>query len=236
MTAYTVNVYVFFVNGADPNKNIRRAKEDIKKTNSAWEGCVKFILRNIYFSKSNLILDASLIPAKQVFKNTQVDTLVKAARKATGYKVGIYVLYLRGDYLAEGRGKRVVGVGGTEVISFNSGTDYKLFGRILLTDKAEGRYTMAHEFGHVLFNRYNVTEERFTHDDPSGPFIQPQTDRIDRAHNNDRENLMYPISPVANPIVSAKQCQLAKQSKLVKVVHNKMPLFPLKKNLEGNNY
>ncbi|MFC3882120.1 ImmA/IrrE family metallo-endopeptidase [Bacillus songklensis] len=217
MATYTVDVYAFFVNGADSRTNIDRVKQDISNANRAWKGCIKFVLKGIYFRKSKLIVNASSIPADKVFKNRQIDPLIKSARNATGNKIGIYVLYLSGDYLAEGRARKVIGVGGTELVSFKNSTDYKLFGRVLLTDKAAGRYTLAHEFGHVLFNHYNVMRKKFIHDDPSGPYINSQIGRRDRAHNNDRKNLMFPISPSVTPIVTSQQCQIAKMSKIVRV-------------------
>ncbi|GAA3316225.1 hypothetical protein GCM10020331_012770 [Ectobacillus funiculus] len=38
----------------------------------------------------------------------------------------------------------------------------------------------------------------------------------DPAHNSDQKNLMFPISPSVNPIVTSQQCQIAKQSKIVR--------------------
>lgn len=217
MAAYTVDVYAYFVNGAHPNINISRVKQDISRANEAWRGCINFVLKDIYFSKTNLIVHAHSIPSKQVFKNEKIDALIKAARKAAGHKTAIYVLYISGDYLAEGKGKRVVGVGGTELVYFNSDTDYELYGRILLTDGAAGRYTLAHEFGHILFKRYNAVQNAFTHDDPSGPYIHSPTRKRDAAHNNDRNNLMFPISPSVHPIITSRQCQTARNSKIAKI-------------------
>jgi hypothetical protein len=215
LVIHTVDIYAFFVNGANPSTNMSRVKQDVSNANSAWKGCIKFVLKGIFFSKSKLIINASLIPSDKVFKNRQIDSLIKSARNATRHKIGIYVLYLNGDYLAEGRGKRVIGVGGTELVYFKNSNNYKLFGRILLTDEAAGRYTFAHEAGHVLFKRYNVTQNTFIHDDPSGPYINPQTGERYPAHNNDRKNLMFPISPSINPIITLQQCQIAKLSKIV---------------------
>lgn len=214
---HTVDVYAFFVNGAHPSINISRVKQDIRRANEAWRGCIKFVLKDIYLSKKNLIIHAHSISSKQVFKNTQIDSLIKSARKAADHKTGIYVFYVSGDYLAEGRGKRVVGVGGTELVYFKSSTDYEMFGRILLTDGAAGRYTLAHEFGHILFKRYDTAQSTFIHDDPSGPYIHSHTRRRDAAHNSDRKNLMFPISPSVYPIITALQCQTARRSKIAKV-------------------
>jgi hypothetical protein len=216
LSTYTVDVYAFFVNGAFPNINIHRIKQDITNANNAWKGCVKFVIKGLYFSKSKIV-NAGSIPADKVFRNRQIESLIESVRNATGNKVGIYVLYLSGDYLAEGRGKKVIGVGGTELVHFKKSTDYELFGHVLLTDKADGRYTLAHEFGHVLFNRYDVTQHRFIHDDPSGPYFNSQIGKTDFAHNNNRKNLMFPISPSVNPMVTSQQCQLAKSSKIVRI-------------------
>lgn len=215
MATHTVDVYAFFVNGANPSTNISRIEQDISNANSTWKGCIKFVLEGIYI-KDNKIVNASSIPSGGVFKNRQMDSLIKSARKLTGNKIGIYVFYLNGDYLAEGKGGKVVGASGTEVTYFESSANYELFGHILLTDKAAGRYTFAHECGHVLFKRYSVTRNKFVHDDPSGPYINFQTGRRDPAHNNDPKNLMFPISPSVNPIVTSQQCQIAKESKIVK--------------------
>lgn len=214
MATHTVDVYAVFVNGANPNTNISRIEQDISNANSTWKGCIRFVLKGIYFN-DNKIVNASSIPSNGVFKNRQMDSLIKYARDVTGNKIGIYVFYLNGDYLAEGKGRKVVGVSGTEVMYFESSTNYELFGHILLTDRA-GRYTFAHECGHVLFKRYSVTRNMFVHDDPSGPYINFQTGRRDPAHNSDRKNLMFPISPFVNPIVTSQQCQVAKKSKIVR--------------------
>lgn len=216
MATQTVDVYAFFVNGANPSTNISRVKQDIKNANGAWKGCIHFVLKGIYFSKRNLVVNANTIPSDKVFKNEQINSLIQNARNATGNKIGIYVVYLCGEYLAEGKGKNVIGVGGTEVVYFKNKTDYELFGRILLTDKAEGRYTLAHEIGHVLFKRYSVAWERFVHADPSGPYFNLNTRKRDFAHNNDRKNLMFPISPSFLPHITLEQCLIAKQSKIVR--------------------
>lgn len=211
MANNTVDVFVFFVNGATPNTNIRRIIQDMKKTNSEWEECIIFVLKGIYFSKSNLIVKANSISAKEVFKNRKIESLFKRARKTTGQQSGIYVFYIAGNYLDEGSGRKIVGAGGTH---------YELFGRVLLTDKADGRFTMAHEFGHVLLKRYDNKRKRFIHDDPTGPYIHYKKRIKDRAHSNDPNNLMFPISPVANPEISTMQCKIAKQSKIVKSQNN----------------
>lgn len=217
MAIHTVDVFAFFVNGANRNANITRVKQDIVKANLVWKGCIRFILKSIYFSQNHLVVDASSIPADNVFKNNQIDSLVKHARKVTGKQVGIYVFYIGGNYLAEGRGKRVVGVGGTEIVHFHNPSNYELFGRVLLTDMASGRHTLAHEFGHILLKRYSRTENRFIHDDPSGPYIHTKKNIVDPAHNQNPQNLMFPISPDVNPFVTSDQCKIAKQSKIAKI-------------------
>ncbi|WP_182007576.1 hypothetical protein, partial [Priestia aryabhattai] len=137
MSIYTVDVYAFFVNGAFPDINIHRVEQDMTNANNAWKGCVKFVIKGLYSSR-NKIVNAGSIPAYKVFRNRQIESLIESVRNATGNKVGIYVLYLSGDYLAEGRGKRVIGVGGTELVHFKKSMDYELFGQVLLTDKADG--------------------------------------------------------------------------------------------------
>ncbi|MGG1677741.1 hypothetical protein ACIFOT_18555 [Neobacillus sp. NRS-1170] len=215
MATYTVDVYAIFVNGADPKSNFSRVKQDIYKANHAWEGCIKFLLKGVYFSKG--IVNAGTIPADKVFKNSSIHSLIQSARNANEHKIGIYVFYLKGDFLAEGRGKNVIGVSGTEIVNFKSSTQYEFFGQILLTDMAANRNTLAHEFGHILFKRFDKIQNRFINDDPSGPYIYHQMGRIDPAHNNNRKNLMFPISPSVNPMVTLQQCQLAKMSKIVNI-------------------
>lgn len=217
LAIYTVDLYVFFVNDAKSDTNIKRLKEDLDKANSAWKGCIEFTVKGVFFSKKNLIVNADAIPANNVFKNRHIDHLIRAARYSNGYKTGIYIFYLNGGYFAEGRGKKVVGISGTEMVNFKSSKDYEFFGRILLTEFADGRYTLAHELGHILFKRYDSGEKMFIHSDPAGPYINSQMKRIDPAHNNSRKNLMFPITPPVNPVITFKQCQVAKQCKLVKV-------------------
>ncbi|WP_129731758.1 hypothetical protein [Ectobacillus funiculus] len=215
MATHTVDVYAFFFNGANSSTNISRIEQDISKANSTWKGCTKFVLEGAYFNEDKIV-NAGSIPSDGVFKNRQMDSLIKFARNVTGNKIGIYVFYLNGDFLAEGKGRKVVGASTTEVGYFESSTNYELFGHIVLTDKAAGRYTFAHECGHVLFKRYSETRNMFIHDDPSGPYINFQTGKRDPAHNSDQKNLMFPISPSVNPIVTSQQCQIAKQSKIVR--------------------
>ncbi|MFY4776588.1 ImmA/IrrE family metallo-endopeptidase [Metabacillus sp. RGM 3146] len=178
------------------------------------KGCVTFDLKGIFTSEKRRI-DARSISSDYVFINPTIDVLFQTAKKMAGHKTGIYVLYLSGDYLAPGKGKKVVGVGGTELVSFQSAADYELSGRILLTEKAAGRYTLAHELGHVLFSRYEPGRAALTHDDPSGPYIH-STGKRSPAHNNDQNNLMYPVSPSAHPRITRKQCQTARQSKITR--------------------
>lgn len=216
MATNTVDVFAFFCNGASISKNIARIKQDIKKANSVWKGCARFIVKGVYISKNNLVLNAKTIPAENVFINRQIEPLIQSARKSTNHKEGIYVFYLAGDFFGGELGKYAIGIAGSEVVKFNSKTDYELYGRILLTDMAAGRYTLAHEFGHVLFKRFDSARNRFTHDDPSGPFIHYKTRIMDFAHNKDPKNLMFPISPDHNPRITSLQCKIVQQSKLVK--------------------
>ncbi|OLS36761.1 ImmA/IrrE family metallo-endopeptidase [Bacillus sp. MRMR6] len=232
MTIYTVDVYVFFANNVNPGENMKRIKRDLYMANSAWNGCIQFTLKGIFFSKRNRIINADSIPATNVFKSKLIDDLIRAARYSNDYKTGIYIFYLNGDYFAEGRGKKVVGVSGTEMVDIKSSTDYEFFGRLLLTDMATGRYTLAHELGHILFKRYEARENTFIHSDPSGPYINPRSKRVDPAHNNNRKNLMFPISPSDNPVISLKQCQVAKQCKIVKIRMNDFEAVDYLNNLK----
>ncbi|NRD79123.1 hypothetical protein HPT25_17330 [Bacillus sp. BRMEA1] len=215
MPVHTVDLYVFFANDENPDANIRRFEQDLDMANRDWKGCIQFIVKGIYSSKRKRIVDAASIPATNVFKNRQIDHLIRAARYSIGYQTGIYIFYLNGDYFAEGRGKNVVGVSGTEMVDFKSSKDYEFFGRILLTNMAAGRHTLAHELGHILFKRYDARENRFIHSDPSGPYIHSETKKMDPAHNNNRKNLMFKISPSVNPVLTFEQCQVAKQCKIV---------------------
>lgn len=217
MSNCTVDLFVFFMNDATPEDNIKRLEQDIFRANSSWNGCVQFILKGVFHSKRKRILNAAFIPANNVFKNRQIDSLIRSARQYVGYRTGIYIFYLNGDYFAEGRGKKVVGVSGTELVSFKNNRDYTLYGRILLTDMAAGRYTLAHELGHILFKRYDSGKDKFIHSDPSGPYIHSTTKRMDSAHNNSPNNLMFPITPTNNPTITIKQCKVAQQSKMLKL-------------------
>ncbi|MBI0580798.1 hypothetical protein IEC97_26015 [Neobacillus cucumis] len=215
MAVYTVDVYAFFVNSASPRTNIGRIKQDIINANRAWNGCIKFDLKDIHFCKKEQILNAGSISTEKVFRNQQINLLYNNARNTMNNKIGIYVFYLNGKYLDEVNGRRVVGVAGTELIDYKHGKDYKLIGRVLLTEMA-GPFTFAHECGHVLFKRYHSTKNTFIHNDPSGPYINPKTKKIDSAHNNDRNNLMFPISPFQNPMITSEQCKIAKLSKITR--------------------
>ncbi|MCD7034260.1 hypothetical protein LRR81_08440 [Metabacillus sp. GX 13764] len=213
MAAYTVDVYAFFVNGADHGSNTLRVKQDIQKANEVWNDCVTFQLKGVTTSKRRV--NAGSISSDYVLIHPTIEALFQEAQTLEGHKTGIYVLYLSGEYLAPGRGKKVVGVGGTELVSFQNEDDYELTGRILLTEKAAGRYTLAHELGHVLFTRYDAKRAALIQDDPSGPYIYP-SGRQNPGHNNDKRNLMYPVSPSERPRITGRQCHTARNSKLTR--------------------
>ena len=116
-------------------------------------------------------------------------------------------MYLSGDRLADGF---AVGNGGPRFTFFNNTSSYGLVGHIVLTDIAGtpfARYVLAHESGHVLFGRFLTNSPlSFTISDPSNP---------GSGHNNNSQNLMFPIVPANNPFINATQCIVARRSKVI---------------------
>ena len=126
----------------------------------------------------------------------------------------IYIVYLSGYNFSDGP----IGTGGIDIVDFRSGTDYTIYGQVAMTDGAYNLYTFAHEAGHVLFNQYDPATNSFEAIDPSGPYIDPQTGKEDPYHNNDSNNIMWPIAASINgptPIITPQQCEKARLSRIV---------------------
>ncbi|MFC0272689.1 hypothetical protein ACFFIX_14735 [Metabacillus herbersteinensis] len=77
MSNHTVDVYAFFVNGANQSENRQRVHQDIQKANLVWEGCITFVLRGLYFSANQQKIDASSILDRHVFNNKQIDSIIQ---------------------------------------------------------------------------------------------------------------------------------------------------------------
>ncbi|MES5896562.1 hypothetical protein [Bacillus cereus group sp. RP43] len=223
LASYNVFVYGIFTNGSTSGGTAtqRRARlnADIAKCNQTWQtggtSCINFVSGGTYSTQK--IINASVLTTNQAMKNGgPVDTLISQVKGLTNNAIGIYVVYLSGDYFAGGSG-RTFGTGSGRFADFRNANDYKIFGYVALTNQAAGSYALAHENGHVLFTSYDSAQNAFLTIDPSGPYINPQTNARDIAHNNNVNNIMYPTVPRNNPVITSLQCQKARQSKVVLV-------------------
>lgn len=129
--------------------------------------------------------------------------LIEQARAALNNATAIYVVYISGPTLFGG----AIGNGGPSVTFLNSTDVYSIYGRVVMPDDSYETYTLAHEFGHVLFGRFlDDNFDNFTIDDPTNP---------GSGHSNDPQNLMYFVSPARNPVITSEQCMVARQSRIV---------------------
>ncbi|MGG1910872.1 hypothetical protein ABFY54_01970 [Priestia megaterium] len=218
MATYTVNVYGIFTPGSASGSNAtqRRARlmADVAAANRTWTiggvSCINFVAAGTF--TTGQVIDASNFTFNEAFNGPITAVIDRIRTNFTDNRTGIYVVYTSGGYFRGGTG-RTIGVGGVAIRDARSDTDYKIFGRVGLTNNALNTYAFAHEAGHNLFATY--VNSRLTSTDPSGPYINPQTGIRDPNHNNDRNNIMYPTVPNTNPIITNAQCQKARSSKLV---------------------
>ncbi|MFC0274377.1 hypothetical protein ACFFIX_23810 [Metabacillus herbersteinensis] len=220
MATYTVYVYGIFTRDALSGENGKRCRtrlnQDIRTANQTWKvggtDIINFVSGGTFFSP--LLLNAtSLTSSETMSKGGAVDSLIQQTKRHTNHRMAIYVVYLSGDFFAGGR--QTVGVALPDFEDFRNESDFKLFGHIALSDRAADTYTLAHEVGHILFTRFHSAQNQFISDDPSGPYIHPQTGRKDPSHNNERNNIMYPAIPSVHPLITSQQCHRARQSKVV---------------------
>ncbi|PEF60472.1 hypothetical protein CON35_30700 [Bacillus cereus] len=112
----------------------------------------------------------------------------------------IIILYSSGPYFADGT---------TKAVSYDMNSEYPYF--ILMSDGTfESDYLMAHEIGHI-FNYTNRNDNK----NEANPYKNPKNGEIDYAHNNDPDNIMYPIVGL-NPTVTADQKAKALESRIIK--------------------
>ncbi|EJQ78324.1 Uncharacterized protein BC141101_05862 [Bacillus toyonensis] len=112
----------------------------------------------------------------------------------------VIILYSSGRYFANGI---------TKAVSYDMNREYPYF--IHMSDGSlELDYIMAHEIGHI----FNFTN-RFDNKNEANPYEDPETSEIDYTHNNDPDNIMYPIVG-PNPTVTADQKAKALESRIIK--------------------
>lgn len=211
---FTVRVVGIFTrnsrSSATADQRRARVLADVAAANAAWFSgfspgvrCeISFVATAIY--NSSTIINASTVAG---VADPRVDRLIQQVRTLRNQQAAIYVVYLSGDRLADGF---AVGNGGPRFTFFNSTASYGLVGHVVLTDIAGttfARYVLAHEAGHVLFGRFLTNSPlSFTINDPSNP---------GSSHNNNSQNLMFPVVPANNPFINAAQCIVARRSKVL---------------------
>lgn len=223
MASYNVFVYGIFTNGSTSGGTAtqRRARlnADIATSNQTWKiggtSCINFVSGGT-FSTQKTINASALTIQEAMGKGGPVDTLIRQVKGLTNNAIGIYVVYLSGDFFRGGNG-RTYGSGSGQPEDFKNANNYKLYGYVGLTNQTFGSYALAHEAGHVLLTEYVAAQNTFLSIDPSGPYINPQTMAKDIAHNNNANNIMYPTVPNKNPVITSLQCQKARQSRVVSV-------------------
>lgn len=137
--------------------------------------------------------------------DASVSRIIDGIRTSTGNAAAIYVVYVSGDYLANGS---AIGSGGPQYRFYREPSDYGFYGQIVMTDLAgtsRSPYAFAHEAGHCLFG-YLDSSNRYIGSDPS-------TDGYD--HHGDERNLMYYSATSGIPYVNQAQCSRASRSTIV---------------------
>ncbi|MBT2655222.1 hypothetical protein J7E81_08195 [Bacillus sp. ISL-18] len=187
---------------------LARVQADIRRSNEVWNtGIAPGVACGINFVSSRVFYRPDYtIPASTVADNSdpRVVSLLNDIKTQTNNATAIYVVYLSEQTLSSG----AIGNAGPVFSFFNSTTDFGLVGHAVISDGAFDSYALAHESGHVLFGRFlnNNDPNSFTINDPSNP---------GSGHNNDPQNVMFPIIPASNPFINGTQCSVARQSRVV---------------------
>lgn len=204
--AFTVRVFGIFTNGAVGSENVqsRRARtlDDINRANQVWGSgfpggarCeINFVLAGTY-NFPDTTINGSTVGSVD---DPQVENLIRQVRQDENDASAIYVVYVSGETLSNGVSTGNAG----PATKFNDLT--KLVGRAVITDRAANSFIFAHEAGHVLFGRFTSTGA-LTLDDPSSG----------KPHNDDENNIMFPIVPNENPLINTEQCTTARQSSVI---------------------
>lgn len=137
----------------------------------------------------------NLLCSNRVIYNT-----VRGSRNRDFPDADIIILYSSGRYFADEI---------TQAVSYDMNREYPYF--IHMSDGSfESDYIMAHEIGHI----FNYTN-RFDNKNEANPYENPENGRIDYAHNNAPDNIMYPIIG-PNPTVTEEQRAKALESRIIK--------------------
>lgn len=205
--AFTVRVFGIFTKGAlssgDATQRRARVLDDIARANQAWGAgfpggirCeINFELARIY-NATNTVIDGNKVVDAS---NQGVTDLITKVRRSENDTSAIYVVYASGPTLAGG-----VSVGSAGPFpKFNDPT--KFIGQAVMTDRSANTFAFAHEAGHVLFGRLDPIANAITRIDPS----------TGQEHNNQMDNLMFPIVPNQAPLINTEQCIKARQSNVI---------------------
>jgi hypothetical protein len=206
--APVVRIFPFIAPEADLSGN--RLNRDIAAANEIFNWCginvvlgaQPITLKGNYFLFSN---NHPVDPNNNPFQNLR-----------TGVSdTDLAVFYVGGDYLADRET-----IGNTAFRgSTGNGVVTTITRMIIMTNGArvkqpvdDVKYAFAHEVLHSLLARQIGTTVVAT--DPSGPYVYPNG-TVDTAHNNDPNNLLYPIVPL-HPLITQQQCAELNRSTLLK--------------------
>jgi hypothetical protein len=204
-----VNVYVYFVGRAYRTVDFERVRRDFARANEIWNRCMIYIR----------IANGNGVPIvnKMTYPNFLVNNLC-AENLGHQHRTGpadrirdalienftpnksIALFYIPGKVFY--RSGIACAVTGNEV----SGSSFK--SSIFMAADSDYPYILAHELGHALFFR----PRKGSGTNPGPAYVIPGTRKLDSAHDNRSENLMYPTVPNDNPIITKEQCNKARQS------------------------
>jgi hypothetical protein len=191
-----------------PELRTARVQSDIRRANEVWSSgfapgvsCgINFVLLREFY-RPEITIDAGTVTTGVA--DPRIDNLINETRAQLNNATAIYVVYLSGATFSGGS----VGNAGPRFENFFNVNNFTIIGRAALSDGAFESYLLAHEVGHVLFGRFlNDDINSFTVNDPSNP---------GDAHNNNSQNIMFPIVPAMNPFLNSQQCATASQSRVV---------------------
>lgn len=204
-----IHVYVYFVGRAYQTVDFERVKRDFSRANEIWNQCMVFI--KMANGNGVPIINHMTYPHYRV-NDICAENLGHQNRTGPADKIrdaiineftpnqSIALYYIPGK--AFYGSKTVCAVTGNEA----NGSSYK--SSIFIAADSEYPYILAHELGHVLFFRPNNSSKT----NPGPAYVIPGTKHVDAAHDNRSNNLMYPIVPNVNPIISDSQCNKARHS------------------------
>jgi hypothetical protein len=204
-----VNVYLYFVGRAYSSVDFKRVRRDFVRANEIWNRCMVFIriangsgvpIINGMTSPYYLINDICAENLGHQDRRGPADKKRDALINDFTPNQSIALYYIPGK--AFYGSNTACAVTGNEA----NGSSFKT--SIFMAADSDYPYILAHELGHALFFR----PSNCSRTNPGPAYVIPGTRKVDPAHDNRSDNLMYPSVPNKNPIITNDQCNKARKS------------------------